>query len=72
EWCQDVWHSNYNGAPTDGSAWETGGESKYRLLRGGCWYFYSWYCRCARRGYNFADFHYYNVGFRVVSSAPRS
>jgi len=21
EWCEDVWHGNYNGAPTDGSAW---------------------------------------------------
>jgi formylglycine-generating enzyme required for sulfatase activity len=21
EWCQDSYHSNYNGAPTDGSAW---------------------------------------------------
>ncbi len=21
EWCADDWHDNYNGAPTDGSAW---------------------------------------------------
>ncbi|MFM6071877.1 MAG: formylglycine-generating enzyme family protein, partial [Dolichospermum sp.] len=21
EWCQDDWHNNYEGAPTDGSAW---------------------------------------------------
>ena len=21
EWCADDWHSNYQGAPTDGSAW---------------------------------------------------
>jgi len=21
EWCADLWHDNYNGAPTDGSAW---------------------------------------------------
>ncbi|MBD1940005.1 bifunctional serine/threonine-protein kinase/formylglycine-generating enzyme family protein [Microcoleus sp. FACHB-68] len=26
EWCQDVWHENYNGAPSDGSAWESGGD----------------------------------------------
>ena len=37
EWCQDVYHGNYHGAPTDGSAWETGGDSKYRMLRGGSW-----------------------------------
>jgi len=24
EWCLDVWHGDYNGAPTDGSAWEEG------------------------------------------------
>ena len=22
EWCQDSWHASYEGAPTDGSAWE--------------------------------------------------
>jgi len=72
EWCQDVWHDNYNGAPTDGSAWETGGESNYRLLRGGCWVNYSRYCRSARRSYIGAGFHNYYRGFRVVSSVSRS
>ena len=72
EWCQDVWHSNYNGAPTDGNAWETGGDSNYRLLRGGSWYLISWYCRSAWRYYFLADFHYYGRGFRVVSSVSRS
>jgi hypothetical protein len=27
EWCQDHWHDNYEGAPTDGSAWIEGGNS---------------------------------------------
>lgn len=22
EWCEDAWHPNYEGAPTDGSAWK--------------------------------------------------
>ncbi|HRC71511.1 MAG TPA: formylglycine-generating enzyme family protein [Candidatus Competibacter sp.] len=38
EWCQDHWHDNYQGAPTDGSAWEdydTAGAD--RVLRGGSW-----------------------------------
>jgi formylglycine-generating enzyme required for sulfatase activity len=26
EWCEDVWHHNYNSAPTDGSAWLQGGD----------------------------------------------
>ena len=36
EWCEDLWHDNYNGAPNDGSAWTTGG-SGWRVLRGGSW-----------------------------------
>jgi serine/threonine protein kinase len=35
EWCQDHWHDNYNGAPTDGSAWTDDNDNRSRLLRGG-------------------------------------
>ena len=35
EWLTDSWHENYRGAPTDGSAWEQGGDAEQRLLRGG-------------------------------------
>ncbi|GGA25907.1 bifunctional serine/threonine-protein kinase/formylglycine-generating enzyme family protein [Okeania sp. KiyG1] len=59
EWCQDVWHGNYEGAPTDGSAWETGGDSNRRLLRGAYDY------RSAWRDYNRGDF-LHDWGFRVV------
>ncbi|NET27211.1 bifunctional serine/threonine-protein kinase/formylglycine-generating enzyme family protein [Okeania sp. SIO1I7] len=72
EWCQDVWHSNYNGLPINGSAWETGGDSNRRVLRGGCWFFYSWYCRSAGRYYDSTDDRNYDRGFRVVSSVSRS
>lgn len=37
EWCEDVWHENYQGAPTDGSSWVTAGNPKYRVLHGGSW-----------------------------------
>jgi formylglycine-generating enzyme required for sulfatase activity len=37
EWVQDVWHDNYTEAPTDGAAWEVGGDSSRRVLRGGSW-----------------------------------
>lgn len=33
EWCEDRWHPNYNGAPTDGSAWLSG-ETADRVIRG--------------------------------------
>jgi formylglycine-generating enzyme required for sulfatase activity len=36
EWVEDCWNENYQGAPTDGSAWTTGDCSK-RVLRGGAW-----------------------------------
>ena len=35
EWVQDICHHNYNGAPTDGSAWESGQDG--RVARGGAW-----------------------------------
>ena len=34
EWCADHWHDNYEGAPTDGSAWLNGNENR-SPLRGG-------------------------------------
>jgi len=36
EWCEDVWHPNYEGAPTDGSAWLDGEDREpFRVVRGG-------------------------------------
>ena len=36
EWCQDYWHGDYTGAPTNGSAWEIP-TSSARVIRGGGW-----------------------------------
>jgi len=33
EWCQDRWHANYAGAPSDGRAWTARGDHR-RVLRG--------------------------------------
>jgi formylglycine-generating enzyme required for sulfatase activity len=68
EWCEDVWHKNYNGAPSDGSAWLTGGEQNRRALRGGSWFYNGISCRSANRNWNFADNSYNSdgFGFRVV------
>ncbi len=37
EWVQDCWHDNYQGAPSDGSAWEKdhNGNCNGRVNRGG-------------------------------------
>jgi formylglycine-generating enzyme required for sulfatase activity len=38
EWCLDAYHDSYDGAPTDGSAWVTRGDTGMRVLRGGSWF----------------------------------
>ncbi len=65
EWCEDVWHNNYGGAPDDGSAWTRGGDVR-RVLRGGSWYFITRYCRSANRGRSHPDSRHDNLGFRLV------
>ncbi|NER91005.1 formylglycine-generating enzyme family protein [Moorena sp. SIO3A2] len=74
EWCADHWHSNYEGAPTDGSAWEdeskndNDNDNNWRLLRGGCWGNVPGSCRSGSRFiYVPALWHnVYTFGFRVV------
>ena len=70
EWCQDHWHNNYEGAPTDGSAWlDNKEDDNERLLRGGSWDNDPAYCRSAYRyHYHLLDHYYYKLGFRVVCS----
>lgn len=69
EWCEDWSHESYDGAPADGSAWLSGGEQKYRVLRGGSWAYYASRLRSANRTWLEPDLRYYYGGFRVVASA---
>ncbi len=66
EWCQDVWHDDYKGAPGDGSAWEKGGDSTLRVVRGGSWYYYPIDCRAAYRDGGYAVVRYNDFGFRLA------
>ena len=76
EWCLDRWHSDYEGAPPDGSAWddqEAGdgqrnkdGDEGRRLLRGGSWDLPPRDCRSARRDHCRPVVASLVVGFRVV------
>jgi formylglycine-generating enzyme required for sulfatase activity len=66
EWCQDVWHSSYEGAPADGSAWTSGGDQARRVVRGGSWYYFPSLCRVARRCWFEASLRSGNVGFRLA------
>jgi len=72
EWCQDCWHSNYIGAPLDGSAWIVGGDKDLRVRRGGSWDNLPGNCRSASRFWFNADYRTDNFGFRVCCSAPRT
>jgi formylglycine-generating enzyme required for sulfatase activity len=49
EWCEDIWHKNYNRAPCDGSAWTAGGTQKPCVLRGGAYCGGAENCRTASR-----------------------
>ncbi len=65
EWCNDHWHSNYNKAPYDGSAWlEKKGD--IRVLRGGAWGSDPLYCRVAYRIYYHPTYRSSTFGFRLV------
>jgi eukaryotic-like serine/threonine-protein kinase len=68
EWCEDSWHENYGGGPTDGSAWVDENDNHSRLLRGGSWYNLPGLCRSAYRYRTSAEHGYYSIGFRVVVS----
>jgi formylglycine-generating enzyme required for sulfatase activity len=65
EWCGDTWRKNYDGAPTDGSAW-VGKDAKEHVLRGGSWADDPDNARSAFRGHKPADFRSDAVGFRCV------
>lgn len=49
EWCRDLWHGDYRGAPADGSAWLSDSDLRSRVLRGGAWSHAATSCRSAAR-----------------------
>jgi formylglycine-generating enzyme required for sulfatase activity len=62
EWCLDSYAAYSAGALMD--PFVSGGPS--RVIRGGCWDYYSNGCRSAYRGYNLPGFTGNYIGFRVV------
>jgi formylglycine-generating enzyme required for sulfatase activity len=62
EWCQDTWHPDYDGAPTDGSAWVDDGQ-RLHPLRGGGWDLPAFFLHAALRG-PYDPIH--RLGFRLV------
>ena len=65
EWVADCWHDNYQGAPSDGSAWQ-GAADCDRGVRGGSWYYNPQYLRSAFRVRYGPFAAYNNLGFRLA------
>ncbi|MDQ1252319.1 MAG: hypothetical protein QG646_1440 [Euryarchaeota archaeon] len=65
EWVQDRWHDNYEGSPSDGSAWEDVNSSDC-VVRGGGWDISAWSCRSAVRFRRAPVFRRINLGFRLL------
>ncbi len=64
----DVEHLDYQGAPTDGSAWTTGGDPSRTVVRGGSWEDAGpLHCRSAARcNFPSVNLHSNTLGLRVV------
>jgi formylglycine-generating enzyme required for sulfatase activity len=74
EWCEDDWHSNYEGAPVDGTAWtsKTAKTASGKVFRGGSWVDLPQVCRSAIRNDYDADLADDVYGFRLVCPFPRT
>lgn len=66
EWCLDMWHQGYEGAPNDGSAW-TEAKTFEPVMRGGSFVNPPWWLRSANHMRNNPGNRFsYNQGFRLV------
>jgi formylglycine-generating enzyme required for sulfatase activity len=70
QWVQDCYHGDYNGAPTDGSAWASG-DCGRRVVRGGSWVDRPQFLRSALRLRFSTVFRISNLGFRIGRTLTR-
>ena len=66
EWVEDCGHDDYSGAPSDGSAWTTGGNCSRRVVRGSGWPFHPAMLRSSTRHWNSSTVRGDYYGFRVA------
>src|SRR5436190_4438677 len=66
QWVEDCWHKNYQGAPSDGSAWIEGNCGSH-VIRSGSWKNDARYVRPSNRD-AYDDARYPTHGFRVARS----
>jgi formylglycine-generating enzyme required for sulfatase activity len=79
EWCLDHFHGSYEGAPTDGSAWVSGGDQTLRVVRGGSFNIFPYRCCSTSRLLSAPESHSVlpgsrdcTKGFRVVCEISRT
>lgn len=71
EWCEDLYHEDYNSAPKDGSDWLIGGVKEKRVRRGGSWKLPARDLRSTNRLRTKQQYQSETIGFRVVAVAQR-
>jgi sulfatase modifying factor 1 len=71
QWTADCGNGNYDGAPSDGSAWTTG-DCVHHIYRGGSWFDGPWLLRSATRHFGDLNRRYNGTGFRLARSIGRS
>ena len=67
QWVADCWHNNYQGAPSDGSAWVEN-DCLSRVIRSGSWKNDPSYVRPSNRDHYDATVRYPTHGLRVAHS----
>ena len=65
EWVEDCMNLNYEGAPSDGSAWARG-ECGARMMRGASWFESPRFLRSGFRNGAPLDHRYHYLGFRIA------
>jgi len=70
QWVEDCWHCDYDGAPTDGSAWVTGCADDRRVVRGGSGFDKPSSLRSASRASCPPDYEVNCFGFRIARTLP--
>ncbi len=66
EWCEDDFHWNYSGAPSDGSPWVDSTRSSVRVVRAGGWIYGAAGMRSAYRQRDTSSLGYSGRSFRLV------
>lgn len=67
EWCEDVWHETYVGAPADAAPWLSNQDKQNRrVVRGGSWNMDAFRCRSSYRSFDWQDAATSRLGFRIV------